>query len=119
MKLDGLTFYQNGLEGLDAQSVQRRSAVQHHRMLLNHILQHIPNLRLQALHHLLGVLNVVGGSVGYQLFHYEGLKQLNGHFLGQTALVNLQLRTYYDNGTSGVVHTLTQKVLTETSLLTL
>ena len=89
MQLDGLAFHQDGLKGLDSQSVQGRSTVQHYRMLLDHVLQHIPYLRLKALHHLLRVLDVVGGSVGNQFLHHKGLEQLDGHLLGKSALVDL------------------------------
>ena len=119
MELDRLTFYQNGLEGLDTKSVQCRSTVQHNRMLFDYILQYVPHLCLEAFHHLLGVFDVVSSSVGNQLLHNEGLEQLDRHLLGQTALVDLQLRSNNDNGTAGIVHTLTKKVLTETSLFTL
>ena len=118
VQLDCLSFYQNGLKGLNAQTVQGRSAVQHDRMLFDYILQHVPNLRLQLLHHLFGVFNIVGGAVGHQLLHNEGLEQLNGHLFGQTALVDLQLRSHHDNGTSGIVHALAQQVLTEPAGLT-
>ena len=33
VQLDGLAFDQDGLKGLDAQTVQRRRTVQHHRVL--------------------------------------------------------------------------------------
>ena len=49
MQLNRLTFYQNRLERLNTKPVKRRGAVQHNRMLLNHILQHIPYLRLYSL----------------------------------------------------------------------
>ena len=45
MKLDCLTFYQDRLKGLDTQTMQRRCTVQHNRMLLNNIFQHIPYFR--------------------------------------------------------------------------
>ena len=106
MQLDGLTLYQDRLKGLDTQSVQGRGTVQHNRMLFDNILQHIPYLRLQSLYHLLGILYIVGGSVGNQLLHNKRLKQLNGHFLWKSALVYLKLRSNHDNGTSGIVHTL-------------
>ena len=119
MQLDGLTLYQNRLKGLDTQSVQRRSTVQHNGMLLDHVLQHIPYAGLQTLHHLLGSLDVMSGTVLHQLLHNEGLEQLDGHLLGQTALIDLQLRSHHDNGTAGIVYTLSKKILTEASLLTL
>ena len=55
----------------------------------------------------------------HQTLHDEGLEELQRHLLGQTTLVHLQLRTNHNHGTTGVVHALTQQVLTETTLLTL
>ena len=120
MQLDSLTLYQNRLEGLDTKTMQGRSTVQHNRMLFDDVFQYIPYLRLYlTLYHFLCALDVVRGTVLYQLLHNEGLEQLDGHLLRETALINLQLRTNDDNGTSGIVNTLTQKILTETSGFTL
>ena len=58
-------------------------------------------------------------TVGNQLFHNERFEQLDCHFFRQTALVNLQFRSYDDNGTAGIVNTFTKKVLTETAGFTL
>ena len=88
-------------------------------MLFNNILQHIPNFRLETLYHLLRVLDIVCGSVGDKLFHNKRLEQLNRHLLRKAALVNLQFRSNYDNGTSRIVNSFTQKVLAETALFTL
>ena len=55
----------------------------------------------------------------HELLHNEGLEQFNRHFLRQSALVNLHFRAYDDNRTAGIIDTLTEQVLTETSLLTL
>ena len=55
----------------------------------------------------------------HQLFHYEGTEQLQGHLLGQAALVDLQLGAYHDDGPAGVVHPLAQQVLAEAALLAL
>src|SRR5699024_7670900 len=111
--------HQDRLEGLDSQTVQRRGAVQHNRMLFDNVFQYVPYLRLQSFHHLLGVLDIVCSSVLHQLFHNERLEQLDCHLLWQTALIDLKFRSDYDNGTSGVVDTFTQQVLTETSGFTL
>ena len=62
---------------------------------------------LQPFYHLLRILDVVSSAVCYQLLHNEGLEQLDRHFLRQTALINLQFRSNDDNGTSGIVNTLT------------
>ena len=55
--LDGLALDQDGLEGLDAQAVQRGGAVQEHRVLADDVLQEVPHLRTLLLDHLLGGLD--------------------------------------------------------------
>ena len=57
MQLDGFTFNQHRLKGLDAQTVQRRRTVQHDRMLANDFFEDIPDDRLFVFHHLLGLLD--------------------------------------------------------------
>ena len=119
MKLDSLTLYKDGLECLDTESVKCRCTVKHNGVLLDHILEHIPHAGLQTLYHLLCCTDVVCGAVCHQFLHNEGLEQLDSHFLGETALIDLKLGTNHDNGTARIVNSLTQKVLTETSALTL
>ena len=43
MDADGLAFDQHGLEGLNAQPVQRGSAIEQHGMLADHFLENVPN----------------------------------------------------------------------------
>ena len=119
VKLDGLTLDEGRLEGLDTESVQGRGTVQHDRVALDDIFEDVPYLRIQTVNHLLRVLDVVCLTGLNQLLHHERLEQLEGHLLRNTALIDLQLRSYDDNRTSGVVNSLTEQVLTETSLLTL
>ena len=115
MQLNGLAFHQNRLKCLDTKPVQRRGTVQHNRVFLDNLLKHIPHLGIQSLHQLFGVLDILGNSSCHQLLHNKGLEQLNCHLLGKTALINLKLRSHHDNGTSRIVNTLAQQVLTETS----
>jgi len=107
MQLDCLTFYQDRLKCLNAQSVQCRRTVQHNRMFLDNLFQHIPYLCIQLFYQLLRILDVLADSLGYQFFHYERLEQFDCHFLRQTTLIDLQFRSNDDNGTSGVIYTLT------------
>jgi len=51
--------------------------------------------------------------------HDERLEELEGHLLGQAALVQFQLRSNDDDRTTGVVDALTEEVLAEPPLLTL
>ena len=119
MQTDGAALNENRLERLNAQTVQGRRTVQHDRVTLDDAFEHVPNLGLCALDHLLGGLDVGGGAVLDQLLHDEGLEQLERHFLRQTALVDLEVRTDDDNRTAGVVNTLAEQVLTEAALLAL
>jgi len=119
VQLDGAALHQHGLEGLDAQAMQRGGAVEHDGMVLDDEVQGVPDLRPALVHHLLGGLDVVGQTVLHQLLHDEGAEELDGHLLGQAALVDLQFRAHHDNAAAGVVHTLAQQVLTEAALLAL
>ena len=49
----------------------------------------------------------------------EGLEEVQGHLLRQTALVHLEVRADNDDGTTGVVNTLAEQVLAETTALAL
>ena len=89
-------------------------------MALDDHLQRVPNLLGgTTVHHFAGLADILSDLQIYQTLHYKGLKELQRHLLGQAALVHLQLGAYHDNGTAGVVYTLTQQVLAEASLLTL
>ena len=52
--LDGLALDELRLEGLDAEAVQRRCAVEQHRVLGDDLLEHVPHDRALALDHALG-----------------------------------------------------------------
>jgi hypothetical protein len=52
-----LALDEHGLERLNAQTVQRRRAVQHHGMLANDLLEDVPNLGTLALDQALGGLD--------------------------------------------------------------
>ena len=86
MQLDGLAFDQDGLKGLDAQTVQGRRAVQQHRMIPDDFFQDIPDLGLNLFDSPLGGFYIVGQLQADQPLHDEGLEQLQRHFLGQAAL---------------------------------
>src|SRR5690606_21044672 len=54
-----------------------------------------------------------------EALHHERLEQLEGHLLGQAALVQLELRADDDDRTAGVVDALAEQVLAEPALLAL
>src|SRR5215211_2822563 len=117
--LDGLALHEHGLERLDAEAVERRRAVQEHRVLLDDVLQDVPDFRTQPLHHLLGAPDVRGQGPVHQHLHHERLEELDGHKTWQAALVHLQAWSDHDNRASGIVHALAEQVLTEAALLAL
>src|SRR6185312_9833787 len=119
VKLDGLTLDELRLEGLDAQTVQGGCAGQQHGALADDLLQHIPHLGTAALDHALGALDVLRVAQVDQALDHERLEQLQGHLLGKTTLVQLELRADDDDRTARVVDALAEQVLAEPTLLTL
>src|SRR5690606_15073281 len=119
VQADGLALDQLGLERLDAQTVQRRGAVQQNRVLADDLVQDVPDGGLFALDHALGLLDGARQALGVQTRVDEGLEQLRRHLLRQAALVQLQLGAHGDDRTARVVDALAQQVLTEAALLAL
>ena len=119
MELDGSALYEHRLERLDTQTVKGWRTVEHYGVTLDYDLESVPDVLLGSLDRLARGLDVLLCLCLNEALHYEGLEQLESHLLGQAALIDLQLRAYDDNRTSRVVDTLTEKVLTEASLLTL
>src|SRR5260370_14030692 len=88
-------------------------------MFANDLFQDVPYDGFVLLDHFLDLLNGGAVAVGFELVIDEGLEEFERHLLGQTALVELQLRTDHDDGAAGVVHALAKEVLAETPLLSL
>ena len=116
---DGLALDQHRLERLDAQAVQRRRAVEQHRVVLDDLFQDLVHLGALPLHDLLGPLDRLGDALLHQLVDDERLEQLDRHRLGQAALVQPELRAHHDDRAAGVVHPLAEQVLAEPALLAL
>ncbi len=116
---DGVAFHQVRAEGLDAQAVQRGGAVEHDRVVLDHLVQGVPDLVAVLLHPGAGHLEGGDHALLLQLVVDEGLEQLQGHLLGDAALVQLQVRVDDDHRAAGVVDALAQQVLAEAPLLAL
>ena len=117
--LDRFALDQHRLEGLDAQAMQGRRAIEHHRVLLDHLFEVIPDLGSLHLDQFLGHLDRGDQAFTLELVVDERLEQFEGHLLRQTALVQLQFGTDDDHRAAGVVHALAQQVLAETALLAL
>ena len=118
-QVDGLAFDQDRLEGLNAQTVQRRCTVEEHRMLGDDFLEHTPHSRVAAIDQMLRALHVLRIVEVHKTLDDERLEQLKRHRLRQTALVHAQARADDDHGTARIIHALTEQVLTEAALLAL
>jgi len=88
-------------------------------MLLDHLLQCIPDLRAHPLNHPLSCLDIARRAIVNQRLHHEWLEEFKSHFLWKTTLVQLQFWTNNDNGSSRVVNTLSKQVLAEAAFLAL
>ena len=119
VELNGLALDELRLECLDTQTVQRRCTVEQHGVLGDDLFEDVPHLDALALDHALCRLDVLRVVQIDQTLHHERLEQLESHQLGQTTLVQLELRTDDDDGTTRVVDALTEQVLTEATLLAL
>ena len=119
VQLDGLALDEHRLERLDAEAVQRRRAVQQHRVLADDLFEDVPDLGTLLLHHLLRALDGVDVAALFELVVDERLEQLERHLLRQTALVQLERRADDDDRAARVVDALAEQVLAEAALLAL
>ena len=118
VQLNRFTLNQHGLKRLNAKAVQCRRPVQENGVLADDLSEDIPHLWRLTLNHFLGGLDGTRQATELELAKDEWLEQLQCHLLGQPALVQLKRRACHDHGTTGIIHTLAQQVLTETTLLT-
>ncbi len=119
VELDRLALDQHRLERLDAQAVERRRAVEQHRMLADHLVEDVPDFLALLLDPLLGLLERHAEALGVEPGVDERLEQLERHLLGQAALVQLQLRPGDDHRAARIVDPLAEQVLPEAALLAL
>ena len=119
VNLDRVPFHQDRLERLNPDAVQRRCPVQQHGVILDHLVQDVPDLFVLALQHALGRLDRVGVAEFLQPANHERLEQFQSDLLRQAALIQRHFGTDDDHRTSRVVDALTEQVFTETALLAL
>ena len=116
---DGVAFDEDRLERLDAHPVQGRGAIQEDRVILDHLLEDVPDLLDLPLEHLLGRLDRVGVAELAEPADDERLEEFEGDLLGQAALVEPEVRPDHDHRPGRVVDALAQEVLAEPALLAL
>ena len=115
--LDGLALDEDGLEGLDAQPVQRGRAVEEDGVLADDLFEVVPDLGPLLLVPLPGDLDARDEAFLLELVEDERLEELEGHLLGQAALVELELGADDDDRPARVVDALAEEVLAEPPLL--
>ena len=117
VQLNSFAFYQLWLESLNTQTVKRRGTVQKNGMTFHHILQDVPNNWFATVYNLLGTLYGLDDATLNEFTDDKRLIKFSSHQLRQTALAHLQLRADNNDRTCRIVNTLSEQVLTETSLL--
>ncbi|MCS1408204.1 MAG: hypothetical protein M2R45_01377 [Verrucomicrobia subdivision 3 bacterium] len=88
-------------------------------MSVSHFFQDVPDLGRLPLNEFFSRSHGVHITAILQAPNNKWLKENQRHLLGETALIELQLRTDHDHGTPRVVHTFPKQVLTKTSALAL
>ena len=99
--------------------MQRRRAVEQHRMLADHLVEDVPDFGAFFFDQLLGLLHRGGQTLGVEPRIDERLEQFECHLLRQAALMQAQFGTDHDHRTAGIVDALAEQVLTETALFAL
>src|SRR5579884_316393 len=117
MNLDRFAFDEHRLECLDAEAVERRSAVEKNGMLANHFFERVPNFVRLQLDHFFGRFDRADEALRFETVVDERLEQLEGHLLRQSALMQTQLGADDDDRSAGVVDALAEEVLAEAALL--
>ena len=119
VQVDCLTLNKDWLKCLNRQTVKGRCAVEKNEAILNDLIKNVPNNWGTTVNSAFCALNVFNLAELNQTTHDKWLEELKCHSRWKTALVQLQVWVNNNDGTARVINTLTQKVLTEATLLTL
>ena len=97
VELDRLAIDQDRLEGLDPESMQRRCAVEQHRVLLDDLGENVPDLGMLLLDHLLRGFD--GGHIAALLEFGidERLEEFERHLARDSALMQAQFGPDHDD----------------------
>ena len=119
MQADRVSFHQNRLKRLNADTMKRGSTVQQNRMIANDFIKDVPDILVTTLQHPFGTLNRVCVAQFLQAADHKWLEQLKCNFLGQPALMKFQFRADDDHASGRIVNPFPQQVFAEPTLLTL
>jgi len=118
MQPDGFSFHKDGKECLYSQTMQRWRTVKEHRMVFDNLFQNVPHFRAFFFHKFFCAFHGLDKIFFFKFLDDEGLKKLQRHSFGKTALMNFQLGPHDDNASSRIVNALAEEVLAKTALFT-
>ena len=119
MNPDRVAFDKLRFKSLNRQTMQGRGAVKKHWMFAGHFVQCVPDNGLFPFDHLFRRADGMHLPQFFEAADNKRFKQNKSHLLRQSTLVELELRTNHDDGTSRVIHPLAEKVHPESSGLPL
>ncbi len=119
VNLDSVTFDEGRSERLNTESVESRGSVKEHILSCDDVFEDRPYLRDALLDESRRASNVVCKLSLEQLADDERLEELKRHVLWKSALVESEVRTDDDHRSSRVVHSLSEEVSSEETLLSL
>src|SRR5207247_146786 len=97
--------------------MQRRRAIEQHRMAAGHFFEDIPDLSGLPFDHLLGRADGMDITEFLEPANDERLEQHERHLFGQTALMQLEFRADDDDRAARVIDAFAEEILAETSAL--
>src|SRR2546426_8334634 len=97
--------------------MQRRRAIEQHRMAAGHFFEDIPDLSGLPFDHLLGRAHGMDIAEFLEPADDKRLEQNERHLLGQAALMQLEFRADDNDRTARVIDAFAEQILTETSAL--
>ena len=104
------------MESLDREFVECRRTVEKHRILIDNLLEALPDHIVTIFDHFFGLLKSRRIAFFFQFGHEVWFEKLQCHQFRQTTLIHAKIRTYNDDGTSRKVDTFPKEVLAKTSL---
>ena len=99
--------------------MQGGCSIQKHGVIFGNFFQDVEYFRRPSIKHVFGTLDVGRNTPGYHFPQNKRLEHFESHFFGKSALGKLKFGSDYNNGTARIVDTFTQKVLSESALLSL
>src|SRR5579883_2113889 len=119
MQLDSFSFDQHRLECLNAEAMERGRAIQQDGVIADDFFENIPDYGVLLLHQFFGLFDRGAMATLLEPVVDEGFEQLERHLLGQATLMELKLRTDYNDRAAGVIDAFSEQILPEAALLAL